>query len=359
MLLTLISFIFVVGIIVFVHELGHFMAAKLSGVRVEVFSLGFPPKLWSRKVGETEYQIAWIPLGGFVKMSGMADESMDEDYDPVDPRGFNMQPYVRKLFIITAGVLMNCILGFLIYSAITWHEGVGRMTGTTLTMVSEDYPAFTAGLQVGDKVTEVAGNPVSTWDQLTKVVREHPGDPILIRWQRGDSLMSASVTPRAAAEFDVTEAQTDTVGKIGVVGTVVTEAVGPLGALRYGGEQVYLIARLNAVSLGALLSGKAHIRELTGPLGIAKMSGESARSGAVSFFAFIGMISISIAFLNILPIPMLDGGHLLFISIEAVIRREIPEKVKIYLMKAGLAALLLLVLVISYHDIIRFYLGGN
>lgn len=356
---TILAFIVVVGIIVFVHELGHFIAAKLSGVRVETFSLGFPPKLWSKTIGETEYQIAWLPLGGFVKMSGMSDESFDDDYNPDDPRGFNKQSFLKKVFIITAGVIMNIILGFLIYSSLTMSEGVGRMTGTTLTIISEDFPAAAAGLQVGDKVTAVAGKPVTTWDELTNIVRVHPGEPIEVNWIRGDSAMSAEIIPKATPEFNISTASMETVGKIGVVGTVVTEKVGPTKALYYGAQQVGLIVKLNAVSLGALLTGKAHIKELTGPLGIARMSGESARSGATGFLAFIAMISVSIAFLNVLPIPMLDGGHLLFLVIEAIIRRQIPEKVKIYLLKAGLAALVLLVVVVSYHDIVRFYLGGN
>lgn len=358
-MITILSFIVVVGVIVFVHELGHFLAAKLCGVRVEVFSLGFPPRLWSRKVGETEYQIAWVPLGGFVKMSGMSDESFDADYDPNDPRGFEAQPFIRKFFIITAGVLMNILLGCLIYGALAWAEGVGRITGTTLTMVSDEYPAAAAGLTVGDKVIEVAGEKVESWDQLTKSVRKHPGLPISISWLRGDSLMSAEVTPRPTPEFNIGRTQTDTVGKIGIVGTVTVEGVGPVEAAYYGAEQVWLVLRLNAVSLAVLVTGRASIKELTGPLGIAKMSGESARSGAATFFSFIGLISVSIAFLNMLPVPMLDGGHLAFSIIEGVTRRRIPEKVKVSLLKVGLAALILLMVVVSYHDIIRFYLGGN
>ncbi len=349
----------VIGIIVFVHEFGHFMAAKLSGVRVEVFSLGFPPKLWSRKWGETEYQIAWIPLGGFVKMSGMADESFAEEIDPKDPRGFMAQPFLNKVFIISAGVIMNILLGFLIYTTIIWSAGVGKMTGTTLTMVSEGHPAAQAGLVEGDKIAEVGGRRVEDWQGLTNAIREFPGIPITITWLRGDSLMSAEITPRATPDFNIAAMRMDTVGKIGILGTIEVEEVGITKAAYYGADQVWSIIRLNAVSFGALLTGRAKVKELTGPLGIAKMSGDSARSGLGTFFGFIALISISIAFLNILPVPMLDGGHLLFIVIEAVIGREIPEKIKTNLLKAGLAALILLVVVVSYNDVIRYYIGAN
>jgi len=331
----------------------------MSGVRVEIFSLGFPPKLIGKKVGETEYTIGCVPLGGFVKMSGMADESFKEDFDPHDPRGFMAQSFWRKVFIITAGVVMNVLLGWLIYSAVTYYEGLGRMTGTTVTLVNPDYPAAAAGLEVGDKVVEVAGEKIDHWQQLTDLIRQHPGDTITLRWLRGDSLISTEIVPKATPEFNIATGKVDTVGKIGVVGTIFSEPVGPLGALGYGAVQVWWIMRLNVVSVFALVSGTASLKELTGPLGIAKMSGESARSGFVSFLAFIALISISIAFLNILPIPMLDGGHLLFIILEKIIRRTIPEKVKLNLMKIGLALLILLVIVVSYNDILKFYFTGN
>ncbi len=355
MITTVISFIIAIGIIIFIHEFGHFLAAKLSGVRVEIFSLGFPPKLVSRKVGETEYQLAWIPLGGYVKMSGMLDESFDKDFDRDDPKGFMAQPLLPKLFIITAGVLMNVLLGFVIYSGITWYSGVGEITGTTITMVSSDYPAAEAGLQPGDNIFEIDGEPVENWMALTEKIRKRGGIPTLIRWQRDDSIMSAEIVPKLTPDINLNTMEADTVGKIGVVGTFVTEPVGPLGAMKYGAIEVWWVLKLSTKTLVALITGKAKIDQVAGPIGIMKMSGDTARSGLVSFLNFIALISVSIGFLNILPIPMLDGGHLVFILIEAAIRRSIPEKLKYNLMKIGLAALLLLITVVSYHDIIRLF----
>ncbi len=292
-------------------------------------------------------------------MSGMADESLEDEVDLKDPRGFAAQPLLNKVFIITAGVIMNLLLGLVIYTILIWSTGVGKMTGTTLTMVTENSPAAEAGMLEGDKVAKVKGQSVQDWESLTNIIREYPGVPVEISWLRGDSLMSASITPRATPEFNLNEVKMDTVGKIGILGTIEVEQVGFFKATYYGAGQVWSIIRLNVVSLGALLTGRAKVKELTGPLGIAKMSGDSARSGVATFFSFIGMISISIAFLNILPIPMLDGGHLLFIVIEAIIGREIPEKIKVNLLKVGLAVLLLLVVVVSYHDVIRYYIGTN
>lgn len=353
---TIISFIIVIGIIVFFHEFGHFIAAKLSGVRVEIFSLGFPPKMIGRKIGETEYQIAWIPLGGFVKMSGMLDESFDDDFDADDPRVFINQSFARRVFIITAGVLMNFILAFLIYSVLTATQGIPTMSSAGIDIVESGSPAESVGIMSGDQIVEIAGKEINEWMELTQTIQQHPAEPIGIKWLRDDSLYSAVITPAVRPSLNLDTGTRDSVGYIGVSGIIEMNPVSPLLAVGYGAVQVIGVLHLNVISLKWLITGKAKIKELSGPLGIAKMSGDSVRGGITSFISFIAFISVSIGFLNILPIPMLDGGHLLFMIIEGIIGRPIPEKIKINLMKVGLAALLLLIIVVSYHDIIRFYL---
>ncbi len=354
---TILSFIVVIGIIVFVHEFGHFIAAKLSGVRVEIFSLGFPPKMIGKKIGETEYQIAWIPLGGFVKMSGMIDESFDEDFDPNDPRTFVAQPLPKRIFIITAGVLMNFLLGFLIYSMVTWSEGTGTIKGTVISDVAKESPAYEAGIRPGDEITEIGGQTLDEWESLTNIVREHPNKPINVKWKSEGGVESALITPEAKPIMNIETGERDTVGQLGIVGTLEMEPVGFFTALTYGAAQTAGVLHLNVISIKWLVTGKAKIRDLSGPIGIAKMSGDSARSGLSTFVVFIAYISISIGFLNILPIPMLDGGHLVFMLVEAVIRKPIPIKLKMNLMKIGLAALLALILIVSYHDILRFFIS--
>ncbi|MFN3821011.1 MAG: RIP metalloprotease RseP [bacterium] len=345
----------VIGVVVLVHELGHFVAAKMSGVRVEAFSIGFPPKIlrWHRR--GTEYSLGLIPLGGYVKLAGMSDESLAEG-DPNDPRGFNRQPFYRKLFIITAGVLMNFVLGWLFYSLVVYGEGVSKLEGTRVTMVSPDYPAYQAGIEVGDEIIEVGGVPIKNWQEMVEIIRHSPNIPLLVQFRRGDSLLSTEIIPKPTREFDLSTGKMEVVGKIGVMGTWTTEKVGLLAALGYGARQTAWVVRLNLISLKALLSGQAGLKELTGPLGIARMSEGAARAGMISFLSFIALISVSIGFLNLLPIPMLDGGHLIFIVVEAILRRQIPEKVKLHLIRIGLALLIALVLLVSYFDLIRFYL---
>ncbi len=359
MITTVVSFIIVLGIIVFVHEFGHFLAAKLSGVRVEVFSLGFPPKMLSRRIGETEYQIAWIPLGGYVKMTGMLDESFDRDFDPNDPRCFVAQPFHKRFFIISAGVAMNMLLGLSLYSGIYWAEGipVNAKIDTTISEVASGSPAEQAGIRPGDRIIEAAGEPTPEWGDLVKVIHRYPGAPITVTWIHTDSsghdtTISKQITPAVAPLLGF---KRKSVGKLGVIAEVERRRIGPLTALVYGTDQVIGVLVTNVISLYWLLSGQAHIRELTGPVGIARESGRSARSGLASFVMFIAFISVSIGFLNILPIPMLDGGYLLFMCVEAVIRRPIPEKLKLNLIRIGLALLIALVLVVSYHDILRIF----
>ncbi len=354
-MLTILSFIVVIGVIIFVHELGHFLAAKLSGVRVEIFSLGFPPKMFSKTVGETEYQIAWVPLGGFVKMTGMLDESLDDDFDPNDPKAFINKPFINRVFIITAGVIMNFILGYLIYLSVIMTMGLGTIEGTEINMVSAGSPAEVAGILKGDKIVEIEGTPITEWEELTGIVRRHPGDSIIVKWLRGDSLYRATIVPNVVPSINMETGDRDSVGQLGVLGTIVRHPVDFFDAFVYAGQNVWLDIDRSITTITWLVTGQAGIRDLSGPLGIAKMSGDSARSGFGSFIIFIAFISISIGFLNILPIPALDGGHLLFMIIEAIIRRPIPIKVKSIIIWGGLSSLLLLMITVSYFDVIRVF----
>ncbi len=354
MIVTLISFIIVLGVVVFVHELGHFLAAKAAGARVEVFSLGFPPKLAGIKRGETEYRIGWIPLGGYVKIAGMVDESLEgEESITGAPDEFMSKSTPAKAFIITAGVMMNLLLGFLIYSGITLIEGEPKLVETaTIGSVAEEYPAGRAGLLPGDRIIAIDETRIGNWEDLTEAVHSRPGDTLLVRWRRGADTLSALIPTRTEKIFF--EGASREVGMIGVGPKVEMIPAGLFRAVERGGALTYMYLKLSAQSLAMLITGRASIKELTGPVGILALSGETARQGWVSFLGFIGLISVSIGFLNILPFPVLDGGYLVYILIEAMIRKPIPARVKLVLQQVGMALLLLLVVVVTYHDIFRF-----
>lgn len=356
MLLTLVSFIVVLGVVVFVHELGHFAAAKLSGARVEAFSIGFG-KLFGIKRGDTEYRLGYIPLGGYVKISGMVDEFMDEEGGiKGEPWEFQSKSTLAKAFMISAGVIMNFILGFVIYTGITLYEGKPTTDPSPIIgSVAEDYPAMEAGVAPGDRILAVDGVEASSWIAFRDLIRERANQETQIRWLSGTDTLSATIVPRE--EQIVEDEQLLSVGIIGVGPKVVYEPAGFGTAIVAGAQSTWNILNLSLQSVGMLIKGEASVSDLTGPAGIVYLSGETARAGWVSFVSFIAFISISIGFLNIMPFPVLDGGHLVYILIEAIIRRPVSTKVKLVLQQVGMALLLLLVLVVTYHDILRFFVG--
>ncbi len=357
MLLTILAFIVVLGVIIFVHELGHFIAAKLVGIRVEVFSLGFPPKMWSKKIGETEYQIAWVPLGGYVKMTGMIDESMDDNPLTGAPWEFMSKTFLQKAFVITAGVTMNFLLGIIVYFMLTWHVGAPIPSEEALVgFVPEGYPAAAAGVEIGDRIITIDGDSIFTWQQLVDAIHPRAGDTLSVSWLHSDSMFSADLVP-VGEEYS----RGDSIisyGRIGINPKVEFEPVGIINAAWYGVKLTGFIITESLKIIKKLIFGQASIKGLAGPIGIAQISGQSIRSGFVEYLSLIAQVSISIGLLNILPFPVLDGSHLIFVSVEAVIRRPIPTKVKMNIQKVGLVLILAFFLLISYNDIMRIITGS-
>ncbi len=355
MILTLLAFIAVLGIIIFVHELGHFLAAKLAGIRVETFSLGFPPKLFSKKIGDTEYVLAWIPLGGYVKMAGMIDESLEDKPLTGEPWEFMSKSFLQKVFVISAGVIMNFLLGILIYFTLTWAIGIAQVKDPVVGYVVKDYPAALAGIEVGDRILKINGDSIATWQQLTEIIHPRAGDTLEIIWQRGDQSFTDRLVPqgREVSRGD----STYFVGAIGINPQPRFEPVGLVRSFWHGFEITGFIIAQSLTAVKMLVFGQASLNDVAGPIGIAQLSGETIRSGWADYISFIAQISVSIGLLNILPFPVLDGGHLIFISLEAILRRPISTKVKLTVQKIGLALLLAFFLLVSYHDILRIVLG--
>jgi len=356
MLLTILSFIVVLGVVVFVHEFGHFSAAKLMGARVEIFSLGFG-KLFGIKRGETEYRIGYIPLGGYVKISGMVDESMEgEETITGAPWEFQSKGTLAKIFMITAGVIMNFLTGFLIYSLVIFAEGEPKVLDTpTVGGIAKGYPAEEMGLLPGDRILTLDGQPTTDWESFREYVQQHAEVPLTLSWVRGADTLAASVVPRSVeVERD---GEMVTIGLIGIDQAYERIPVSVFRGFAVGAETTWEVTSLSLKSIGMLMTGRASVKDLTGPAGIVYLSGETARAGWITFLSFIALINISIGLLNILPFPVLDGGHLVYILIEAVIRKPISTKVKLALQQVGMVLLLALVLVVTYHDIIRFFVS--
>jgi regulator of sigma E protease len=358
-MLTLAAFIVVIGIIVLVHEWGHFIAARLCGIRVETFSIGFGPAIRSWRRGDTEYRLAWLPLGGYVKMAGMIDEGLEgEDSITGADDEFMSKNTLQKIFVISAGVLMNFLMAVLVYALVAGVWGVGVPSSQpVIGGLSQGMPAAAAGLQPGDRVVAVDGMSIGDWSQLATAIHERPGREVqisLLRESAGTDTLLLTLVPQEAVQPG-----RGRVGLIGIEPGYESQRVGPVAALAAGVRQTAAITGIAVGTIKALFSGEAGLKDIGGPIFIAQLSGESARGGLANFLAFLAFISVNIGFLNILPFPVLDGGHLVYVLIEAVIRRPLPAKLKLWVQQAGMVLLLLLMVVVMKNDIQRIFSRGE
>lgn len=339
---TVLAFVFVLGLLIFIHELGHFLAAKWAGIRVERFSLGFPPRMIGKKIGDTDYCISWIPLGGYVKMAGMIDESMDTNIEG-KPDEFMSKPLWQRAIVIAAGPFMNVTLAFLLFAGLTFHYGIPEVSPEAVVgSVMQDYPAAEAGLQPGDRVLRIDGQSVNTWSELTRLIHSRPDSTITIEWEREGLKMQALVKPRLEPK--------EKIGLIGIGPKVTTRAVGFGEALGAGVTLSWQLTAEVGKTLARLLRGQGSKDDFAGPLQIMKLSGDFARQGFAKLMEFIAILSLQLGLLNILPIPVLDGGHLVFLGLEALMRRPISIKTRLVLQQIGMALLLVLMAFIIIND---------
>ncbi len=356
---TLLATIIILSVLVFVHELGHFLTAKLSGMRVERFSIGYPPRMIGKKIGETDYCLSWIPFGGYVKISGMVDESLDKDSIKGEPKPweFRSKPWISKFLVISAGSLMNILFAFVLFIVITFSTGVvdNYSPEPVVGDIIKGKPAAKAGLEPGDLIVSVNDKSIETWDQLTDIVYNSPGEELSITYVRNESYYSVKIIP--ALEKIVVNEQGDikTVGLLGIGREASMRSVGIFEAIGYGIQDTFFITKLLAISIYKLITGQHSIKSLGGPIAISKMAGESARGGLLTFFNFMALLSLNLGILNLLPIPVLDGGHLVYLVIEGIIRREIPTKVKLIIQQVGMVLLLALMIFVIYNDLFRIF----
>jgi len=353
-MVTVLATVFVLGVLIFIHETGHFLTAKLFRIRVDRFSLGYPPRMVGKKIGETDYCISAIPFGGYVKIAGMVDESLDKKTLGEEPKPweYRSKPWIQKALVILAGPLMNVGFAFVIFVAAALWYGVGeQVPGTQVGSLVEGMPAQQIGMLSGDRIVAADGKDVTSWEELAEIIHGAPGQILKIEWMRGDSLFVAEMT--TAVEKMEIEGEIQEIGLIGIGPRVEMRRVGFWKALVNGGEVVYGITKLVLVSILKLITGRESLRSLAGPVFIAKMAGESARSGLGTLVVFMAFLSLNLGILNLLPIPVLDGGHMLFLSIEGILRRPIPQKLKLIVQQVFMFLLLGFMLFIIYIDILR------
>lgn len=350
-MITLLATIFVLGILIFVHELGHFLVAKKSGIRVERFSLGFPPKLIGKKIGDTEYCISWIPLGGYVKMAG---EEPDEKELKGEPWEFMSKPVRTRALVVFAGPAMNFILAILIFWGIIFLAGRQEIHEDTnqIGLVAPGGPADKAGIKSGDQIISINGIEVSTFKDMAEIIHQQVEKPVEVKWRRDEEEYTAMITTYKDRVLDE-EGQFKYIGKIGIGPTYTIIKVGFFRALLEGIDtSIFILVETIKFIIG-LITGTASIKLVGGPVFIAQVAGQTAKTGMVSLLSFTALLSVNLCLINVLPIPVLDGGHLLFLGIEKIKGRPLSLKQRAAMQQIGLAFLILLIIFVTYNDFLR------
>ncbi len=357
MSVNIFALIIVLGVLIFFHELGHFLVARLFGVGVEKFSLGFGPRLIGKKVGITDYIISAIPLGGYVKMVG---EQPDAELDPADiPISFTHKNVWKRILIVAAGPFFNFLLAVIIFFGIFQISGMFILK-PSIGEVQENTPAYRDGLKKNDLITSINGIKVSTWEEMAKIITRSRGKPLSVSVRRGDSTRVVTITPELKTFKNIFNEDIEQyVIGITASGDGISQDLNVFQSLRESIIQTYYISVLTLKGVIKILQGAISPKTLSGPIMIAQMAGEQAREGATNLIFFIALISINLAILNFLPIPVLDGGHLLFFFIEAATGSPVSIRVREIAQQAGIFLLILLMIYVFYNDIARVFFSES
>ena len=386
---TFYAFIILLGVLVTIHEFGHFIAARSVGIRVERFSVGVPPRLFSitsidggfllnifffklingklkwhpivskkikkgNRIGSnTEYVIALLPLGGYVKMAGMIDESMDTNITYKSDE-FQSKTLFQKIWVLSAGVLMNTILAIIVFSLLGFYNGTPKTNDEPIVFeLQENMPAEKAGVLPGDRIISINSEGISTWSDMTKIIHSNPNNLLSFKIKRGMDILDFDIK---TSEYAVpSKSAIDTIGIIGIAPEVYYEDISFMKAFSNGVSQTISSFGLIIYSIQMLGSGSASISDLGGPIMIAQLAGQTAEAGITPFLTFMALLSVNLAFLNILPIPGLDGGHIFIHLIEAILRRPLKIKTRIVIQQIGMALLLMLMVTVIMQDITRLF----
>ena len=341
MIITIISAMFVFGLLVLVHEFGHFMTAKLTGMRVDEFAIGFGPKIFSQKYGETKYSLRAIPLGGFNDIAGM-----DPADNPAGERGFCEKPVLSRMVVILAGSAMNFVLPVLLFFGIYATVGVGKpSTEPVIGGIMEGMTAEEAGLQIGDKILSIDGKPISTWKEILATTKTlENGKTVQIVYERNSQVEEVSITAKFHEKYKRV--------MFGIQSEITYEqkTLGESWIAAMDHTKEIFIMMLDGL---ANLVKEPSEAELSGPIGIAQMAGQAAETGIIPLLNFAALLSLNLGIINLLPVPALDGGHFVGLAIEAVRGKPLGSKALMYTQRAGIAFLLMLTLYATTSDLIR------
>lgn len=343
---TILAFMVVLGVLIFVHELGHYLAARWRGVHVERFSIGFGRAIASwRDKRDCEWRVGWIPLGGYVKMHGM-EHAGEVQPDPGTIRpgeAFHEKPVRDRAIVVAAGPVFNFLLAAVLFAAI--FATYGRPMGSTAVQtVVAGSAAERAGIQPGDRIIGLDGEPVARFEQLQRYIQPRANQPVEVLIRRGEQEVKVIATPAARAE--------DGRGMLGITGGAIErERLDPASALLEGTWHMVVVSGQTLQGVWQMISGARGAEEIGGPLRIAQMSGEVAEMGLVSLLTFIALLSVNLALINLFPIPILDGGHLLFYAAEALRGRPLTARAQEYAFRGGFALLVTLMVLATWNDL--------
>ena len=344
MILTIAAAIFVFGMLVLVHEFGHFITAKMTGMRVDEFAIGFGPKLISRKRGETVYSLRAIPLGGFNDIAGM-----DPENNTAGERGFCEKPVLSRMIVILAGATMNFVLPIILFFAIFVTVGAGRLSNEPV--IGDVIPGMSAekaGLKEGDRILRVDGQAVATWIEFTdKLKAVAPEQDIHLQYKRGEEISEVTVSPKYNAQ--------EKRALIGVHNSIVYEPKSVPESFTLAVDRTKEITVFMIDSIVRLFKEPEQTENLAGPIGIVQMSGQVAERGFIPLLRFAALLSINLGIINLLPVPVLDGGHFVNLCIEAVRGKPLGNKVVAYTQRVGIALLLMLMIFATKNDIVRVF----
>jgi len=349
LLRSVLAFLVVLGVLVFVHEFGHYAAARWRGVHVEVFSIGFGPAItsWRDRVG-TVWKLAWLPLGGYVKLHGQ--ERAEDVSDEVKARWmpgkvFHEKNVGSRAIVVAAGPIANFILAIVLFAGLFATAGrpvIMPVAGGVL----PDSAAARAGLHVNDRILTISGQPINSFGDIQSIISAHPAEKLTLTIKRGDQTLTVPVVTDSRTSGDTK------VGMLGIAGGEIEYQHVSLPAALIGGvTQTWDITRDTIVGVWQMITGKRGTEDLGGPLRIAQLSGAVAEQGPLYLIQFIALLSVNLGLLNLFPIPVLDGGHLLFYLAEALRGRPVPPRVQEYGFRAGLALLVGLFILATWNDL--------
>ena len=363
-LITILIFIVVLGILVFVHEFGHFIAAKKSGVAVEEFGFGYPPRMFGKKIGQTTYSLNWIPIGGFVKIKGVVGDDENIENTKKEKNSFTDKSFIKKFIILFAGIGMNFILAVIVFTAAyaigaavdaETAESGGTITNKKVVIQSilPDSPAKNAGLQVGNEIISINNIKVENTETIQNITKNQLNQNITFEIVTSQNLIA--VINVQSKEYTFEE---EKYTGIGVGLQEIATIKYPLHkafwlSLKTTGFIVVQIGLILFEMIRAIFTSSTLNQDFAGPVGIASMTGQAARLGFVPLLQFIGLLSINLGIFNLLPIPALDGGRIIFLILEKIRKKAVNQKTEAIIHNIGFILLMLILLLVTFKDIVK------